>query len=328
MIDLNDVQQFNDLSKKIFQELKKDFIGQEEIVEEVIIALISSGNILLEGVPGVGKTRLVRSLSQLFDLSFVRIQFTPDLMPNDIIGTNLIINENNSNNIFQFKKGPIFNNIILADEINRANAKTQSALLEAMQEHRVSVNGITYKIDEPFFVIATQNPLDLVSTYPLPEAQLDRFMFKLIIKNPNLKEVKEIVNMTQINMHENAQKVCSKEELIKMGEVAKNVFIAKPVLNYALSLCSMANTNKSIKQYLTQGISPRASQALINSSKVLALLKGRYNVSYSDIDHLIYPILRHRLKLSFEAITNNYTPDDIIKLMIDICAKNKNGGNR
>ena len=230
MVTEQSIKKFSEQCKNIFEQIGRDVIGQNEVIEGAIIAMIAGGNVLLEGVPGVGKTRLVRSLGRVFDLPFSRIQFTPDLMPADVTGTNIIVKGEDGNSSFQFQPGPIFSNIILADEINRATPKTQSALLEAMQEHTVTVMGTSRKLEEPFFVLATQNPVEQDGTYPLPEAQMDRFMFKIIVKNPSLDELMEIVNMTQKTMAEVADAACNGEELLEMRAVANAIPDRKSVV--------------------------------------------------------------------------------------------------
>ena len=289
--------------------------------------MISGGNVLLEGVPGVGKTRLVRSLGRVFDLPFSRIQFTPDLMPADVTGTNIIVKDENGNSSFRFQPGPIFSNIILADEINRATPKTQSALLEAMQEHTVTVMGVSRKLAEPFFVLATQNPIEQDGTYPLPEAQMDRFMFKLIVPNPSLDELMQIVDMTQKTMAEVAEAACNGEQLLRMRETANQIPVANDVLRYAMTLTSATHPNsenatEAAKHYVRVGASPRAGQALISAAKVVALIKGRFNVAYSDIDELAKPVLRHRLKLNFEAIAERVSADEIVEMIVAEVKKN------
>lgn len=321
MTEEQDVLQFSEQCKKIFEQVKRDVIGQNDVVEGAVIALIAGGNVLLEGVPGVGKTRLVRSLGRVFDLPFSRIQFTPDLMPADVTGTNIIVQDDKGNSSFRFQRGPVFSNIILADEINRATPKTQSALLEAMQEHSVTVMGVSHRLEEPFFVIATQNPVEQDGTYPLPEAQLDRFMFKLVVPNPNLEEFKQIVTLTQKTMAETAEKACTAEQLLKMRATASEILVAEPVLDYALRICSSTHpdgecASEAAKKYVRLGASPRSGQAMISAAKVMALLNGRYNVSYGDINYLAYPVLRHRLKLNFEAISERITPDDVIRMIL------------
>lgn len=328
MVSEKDVLQFSQECKKIFEQIRRDVVGQNDVVEGTIIAMIAGGNVLLEGVPGVGKTRLVRTLGRVFNLPFSRIQFTPDLMPADVTGTNIVVKDDNGNSSFQFQPGPVFSNIILADEINRATPKTQSALLEAMQEHTVTVMGVSRPLKEPFFVLATQNPIEQDGTYPLPEAQMDRFMFKLIVKNPKLDELMDIVNMTQKTMAEVAESVCSGEELLKMKETANAIPVAEPVMRYAMTLCSATHpdsecASEAAKKYVRLGASPRAGQALISAAKVMALLQGRLNVSYSDLNTLAYPVLRHRMKLNFEAIAEKVSPDEIIGMIIkELCKKN------
>ena len=308
---------FAEKCEKIFTEVKKDIIGQTEVVQSTIIAIIAGGNVLLEGAPGLGKTRLVRSLGNVFDLPFSRIQFTPDLMPADVTGTNIITKDENGNSKFEFQKGPIFSNIVLADEINRATPKTQAALLEAMQEHKVTVMGVSRKLDEPFFVLATQNPIEQDGTYPLPEAQMDRFMFKILVPNPSAEELGQIVTMTQKTMDETASAACNGEELLKMRAVAKTIPIASEVLDYAMAMVASTHASSEIatetaKKYIRDGASPRAAQALITAAKVRALIKGRYNVSFEDINTLAVPVLRHRIKLGFEAVTSKLNADDVV----------------
>ena len=290
-------------------------------MEETVIAMIAGGNVLLEGVPGVGKTRLVRSMGQAFSLPFSRIQFTPDLMPADVTGTTVIEKGEQGQNVLKFQKGPIFSNIILADEINRATPKTQSALLEAMQEHTVTAGGHTFTLDEPFFVLATQNPIEQDGTYPLPEAQMDRFMFKLLMGFPTIPELTAIVNMTQDSMDEHAQAVLTGEDLLAMRATAKEIPITQEVLHYAMKLVSathpeVADSPEYTKQYIRFGASPRAGQALITAGKVRALMAGRYNVSYEDINVLAFQVLRHRIKPSFAAITEKIPTDELIRQLL------------
>jgi MoxR-like ATPase len=327
MVTEKNIEQFGKLCKDIFEQVSRDVIGQKPVIEGTIIAMIAGGNVLLEGVPGVGKTRLVRSLGRVFDLPFSRIQFTPDLMPADVTGTNIIVKDENGNSKFQFQEGPIFSNIVLADEINRATPKTQSALLEAMQEHTVTVMGTSRKLREPFFVLATQNPIEQDGTYPLPEAQMDRFMFKLVVPNPSLDELMQIVDMTQKTMKEVADAVCSVEDLLQMRETANQIPVATEVLKYAMIMTSATHpdsecSSDAAKKYVRVGASPRAGQALISAAKVKALINGRYNVSFSDIDELALPVLRHRLKLNFEAVAARMTADDVVKLIVEEVSKN------
>ena len=326
VVSEKDIEQFGAQCKAIFEQVSRDVIGQKPVVEGTIIAMIAGGNVLLEGVPGVGKTRLVRSLGRVFDLPFSRIQFTPDLMPADVTGTNIIVKDDKGNSKFEFQPGPIFSNIILADEINRATPKTQSALLEAMQEHTVTVMGVSRKLEEPFFVLATQNPIEQDGTYPLPEAQMDRFMFKLIVPNPSLDELMAIVDMTQKTMAEVAECACNAEQLLLMRETANSIPVAEEVLRYAMIMTSATHpdsecSTEAAKKYVRVGASPRAGQALISAAKVKALIKGRFNVAFSDIDELAYPVLRHRIKLNFEAIAERVSADDVIKMIVEEVSK-------
>ena len=321
MEDLEKVKQFSRAISDIKNEIRKDVVGQEEIVDSVITAIIAGGNVLLEGVPGVGKTRLVRSFSKTLSLPFSRIQFTPDLMPSDVTGTNVIEKDAEGKMNTVFRRGPIFANLILADEINRTTPKTQSAMLEVMQEHKVTVGDTTYAMEEPFFVLATENPIEQDGTYPLPEAQMDRFMFKLIMKFPSVEELAAIVNMTQITMAETANAVVDGATILEMRELAKHVPIIDEVLNYAMNL--VANTHPELesspeaaKKYMKYGASPRAAQNFITCAKVRALMNGNYNVSYEDIDALAYPILRHRLKINYNAVNDKLTVEDVIGLIL------------
>ena len=321
MIAEQNIKKFSEQCKNIYEQIGRDVIGQKEVIEGAVIAMISGGNVLLEGVPGVGKTRLVRTLGRVFNLPFSRIQFTPDLMPADVTGTNIIVKDDNGNSKFEFQPGPIFSNIILADEINRATPKTKSALLEAMQEHTVTVMGVSRKLEEPFFVLATQNPIEQDGTYPLPEAQMDRFMFKIIVKNPSLDELLDIVNMTQKTMAEVADAACTGEELLEMRATANAIPVATEVMKYAMMLCSATHpdsecASEAAKKYVRLGASPRAGQALISAAKVKALMNGRFNVSYSDINELALPVLRHRIKLTFEAAAERISADEIINMIV------------
>ena len=315
------VKKFSESISKITDELHKDVVGQDDIIENVIVAIIAGGNVLLEGVPGVGKTRLVRSLGRVLRLPFSRIQFTPDLMPSDVTGTNVIEKDANGNMNTVFRKGPIFANLVLADEINRATPKTQSAMLEVMQEHKVTVAKQTYKLEEPFFVLATENPIEQDGTYPLPEAQMDRFMFKLVVKFPSVEELAGIVNMTQITFEETAEPVVDGKTILEMRELAKSVPVLDEVLNYAVTLVSNTHPELDSKvpsaKYIKYGASPRAAQALITCAKVRALMKGNYNVSYEDINALAGPVLRHRIKINYNAINEKLSVDDVIKMLID-----------
>lgn len=319
--DLGRVKNFGAAIAKTKAELAKDVVGMIDNIDFVLCAIIAGGNVLLEGVPGVGKTRLVRSLGRVLNLPFSRIQFTPDLMPSDVTGTNVIEQDSVGHMSYVFQKGPIFANLVLADEINRATPKTQSAMLEVMQEHKVTVAKQTYVIDEPFFVLATENPIEQDGTYPLPEAQMDRFMFKLLVGFPSKKELTDIVNMTQVTMNETADAVLDGNTILEMRELAKAVPVLDEVLDYAMRLVTSTHpeldgASKTAKTYLKYGASPRAAQALITCAKVRALMQGRYNASFDDINALAYPVLRHRIKLGYNAISEKLSVDDIISKLI------------
>ncbi len=318
---MENAKKFSTQIDKIKNELAKDLVGNEEVVETVIIAIISGGNILLEGVPGVGKTRLVRSLSRVLGLPFSRIQFTPDLMPSDVTGTNIIQKDKDGNLKTVFRKGPIFANLVLADEINRATPKTQSAMLEVMQEHKVTVGRSTHTIAEPFFVLATENPIEQDGTYPLPEAQMDRFMFKSIMKFPGKEKIKSIVTMTQKTMNEIAETVTNGEEILAMRALASSVPIIDDVLDYVATLVEathpeVENPSNTASKYIKYGVSPRAAQALVTAAKVRALMHGNFNVSFADIEALAAPVLRHRIKLNYAALNDKLTADDVIAMLV------------
>ena len=264
------------------QEIAKGIIGQKDVIRQVMLALLAGGNVLLEGMPGLGKTMLVRTISQVCDLSFQRIQFTPDLMPSDVTGTNIIVKEEQKS-AFRFEKGPIFANLVLADEINRATPKTQSALLEAMQEHTVTIGTTSHQLPEPFLVLATQNPIENEGTYPLPEAQLDRFLFKVLVKFPDRQELREIVELTEGNHPPKIAKVMDRV----MATHADN-------------------------PYIREGASPRAAQALIRTARARAFMENRLNVSFEDVKCVALPVLRHRILLSFDAVSEGITEDAVI----------------
>ena len=315
------VIRFHEAIKNVKTELRRDVVGQDEVVDNVLIAIIAGGNVLLEGVPGVAKTRLVRSLSKALKLDFSRIQFTPDLMPSDITGTNVIERTESGSMETSFRPGPIFANLVLADEINRATPKTQAAMLEVMQEHKVTVANKVYPVSEPFFVLATQNPIEQDGTYPLPEAQMDRFFFKLIMNFPSVDELVSIVNMTQITMDETANAVLDGGSILEMRELASKVPVLDEVLEYTARLVAgthpeLDSTSSTAKKYIKYGASPRAAQALITCAKVRALINGNYNVSYDDINALARPVLRHRIKINYTAVNEHLTVDDVIGMLI------------
>ena len=320
-INTEKIKMFSEKIAKIKSELAKDVVGQADIIDGVITAIVAGGNVLLEGVPGVGKTRLVRSLGRVLSLPFSRIQFTPDLMPSDVTGANIVEKDENGRLQTKFRPGPIFANLVLADEINRATPKTQSAMLEVMQEHKVTVGNDTYKLDEPFFVLATENPIEQDGTYPLPEAQMDRFMFKLIMRYPGNEELVDIVKMTQITMQETASAVLNGEQILEMRALASAVPVMDEIIHYAIRVVSNThpaseNASSSAKKYLKYGASPRAAQGIVTCAKVRALMDGRYNVSYEDINALAYPILRHRIKINYTAINDKLTVDQVIGLIV------------
>ena len=307
--------------KECKEEIGKGIIGQKEIIDNVLIAIFSGGNVLLEGMPGLGKTQLVKTISKVLNLKFSRIQFTPDLMPADVVGTNLIVKENDSTK-FKFEEGPVFTNLLLADEINRATPKTQSALLEAMGEKSVTVGKITYNMPKPFMVLATQNPIEQEGTYPLPEAQLDRFQFKVKVDFPSLDELSKIMDLTLGKEEEKINSVLNDKEILEMKEAIKEIPMADAVKEYALKIIlathpEVKEGHELSKKYVEVGASPRAAQGLISGAKVKAVMEGRYNVSFDDIKYIAYPVLRHRIILNFEGITEGITEEYIIEKILD-----------
>ncbi len=294
------------------QEIGKGIIGQKEVIRQVMLAMLAGGNVLLEGMPGLGKTMLVRTISKVLALSFKRIQFTPDLMPSDVTGTNIMVKEEGRSS-FRFEKGPIFANLVLADEINRATPKTQSALLEAMQEHTVTVGTESHKLDEPFLVLATQNPIEQEGTYPLPEAQLDRFLFKILVPFPDKEELRGIVNLTEGTDKPVITSIMSGEELLAARSLVAQIPIADAVMDYILDL--VMATHKE-NPYIREGASPRAAQAIIRTARARAFMEGRFNVAFEDVKSVAYPVLRHRILLSFDAISEGVTEDAIIEQLL------------
>ena len=316
------LEQLVDAKNNFFLEIGKIVIGQKGILDQMLIALLTKGHTLLVGVPGLAKTLLIKSMAEICDLNFKRIQFTPDLMPSDITGTELIdIDPETEQRNFRFYKGPIFGNIILADEINRTPPKTQAALLEAMQEHRVTAGGHSYKLDEPFFVLATQNPIEQEGTYPLPEAQLDRFMFHLNINYPSIEEEVSIVNRTTISNKYDVKKVFSKNSITSFQDLTLRVPIAENVVTYAVKLASSTRPNEEtsdsyVKQWVEWGAGPRASQYLALGAKAKALLDGRPTPSIEDIQSIAPDILRHRVLPNFNAEAEGIKVDDIVNHLI------------
>ena len=311
-------QEFRDRYQRLRAEIGKTIVGQDEVVDSVLIAILAGGHALLEGVPGLGKTLLVRTLSETLSLNFNRIQFTPDLMPADITGTNIVMEEPGGARLFTFQAGPIFANIVLADEINRATPKTQSALLEAMQEHSVTVAGKRHALQEPFFVLATQNPIEQEGTYPLPEAQLDRFLFKILVRFPSLEELSAIVDRTT-GVHESSiQPVLNAGEIKEMQALAREIAIADHVKEYALRIVLGTHPDNdyappSVRRFARYGASPRGAQALVLAAKVHALLDGRYHVAQrEDVDAVAPSALRHRLILNFEGEAEGMTTDRLV----------------
>ncbi len=316
-------EEFRAKFHKVREEIGKAIVGHDEVVDGVLTALFVGGHVLLEGVPGLGKTYLIRSLADALNLEFSRIQFTPDLMPADIIGTNVIVeNKATGSRDFQFQRGPLFGQIVLADEINRATPKTQSAMLEAMQEHTVTVGGTRHLLTEPFFVMATQNPIEQEGTYPLPEAQLDRFFYKLVIEYSTRDELKEILNRTTTGYKPDVQPVMSGEEIIEAQKLVRRIVVAPHVQDYAVRVTMATHPTgefavEGTNRFVRWGASPRGAQAMTLASKVFALLDGRYNVSFADVARATLPVLRHRVLLNFEGEAENVSPDDIIREIVE-----------
>lgn len=319
--DLN-IEQFSQLAQAIEGEVKRVIVGQDDVVRSVIICILAGRHALLEGVPGLGKTMLIRTMADALDLKFSRIQFTPDMQPADITGTDILEDsEDGHSKVRRFQPGPVFANLVLADEINRATPKTQSALLEAMQEKTVTVANRTYKLEPPFFVLATQNPLEMEGTYPLPEAQLDRFMFKVNVAYPTVDELVSIIDRTTGSDIPEAQNVADGRQVISMGNLALNTPVASHVSEYVARLIVATHPDtpdapESVKQFVRYGASPRGAQALIVGGKIHALLEGRFNVSFEDIQAVAPPALRHRLLLSFEGLAEGINPDTIVQDVI------------
>jgi MoxR-like ATPase len=313
---------FRETFESIRSEVAKAIVGQDDIVEGVLVGLAANGHVLLEGMPGLGKTMLVRSLSEALSMSFSRIQFTPDLMPADVTGTNVLAQADGGARTFEFRRGPIFAHIVLADEINRATPKTQSSMLEAMQERAVTVAGKRHQLEEPFLVMATQNPIEQEGTYPLPEAQLDRFFLKLLVPFPTKEELAEIVNRTTGIAEQHLKNVADRDKVLKMRQIAREVPVAPHVLDHALEMVLSCHPTSEqaapvAKRYVRYGPSPRAAQALITAGKIYALLDSRYNVSKDDLHKAAKGALRHRVLLNFEAEADGVTSDRVVEQVLE-----------
>jgi MoxR-like ATPase len=316
-VEMISVDDFHQTAEAIIAEVGKVIVGQDNVVRQVLMCVISGGHALLEGVPGLGKTMLIRTLSDVLDLKFSRIQFTPDLMPADIVGTNIMEESEDGRRYFRFEAGPVFANLVLADEINRATPKTQSALLEAMQEKTVTIANQRYPLDPPFFVLATQNPLEMEGTYPLPEAQLDRFLFKIDVLFPSTDELIEIMSRTTGALVPHALTAADGSRIIAMGELARQVPIVSHLSEYIARLVIATHPDSEtatnmVRQYVRYGASPRAAQAITLGAKVNALLEGRYNVAFEDVQAVAHPSMRHRILLNFEGQAEGIHSDAVI----------------
>lgn len=318
------IERLGNARQKIIDQLAQVIVGQSEVIEELLISLFSRGHCLLEGVPGLAKTLMISTLSRTLNLSFSRIQFTPDLMPADITGTD-VIEENRSTGVrdFRFLEGPVFSNVILADEINRTPPKTQAALLEAMQERQVTVGRTRHKLADPFFVLATQNPIEQEGTYPLPEAQQDRFMFKVFVRYPSFEEEFEVARRTTTTLTDAVDPVMTAEEILELQRIVRQVPVSDHILRYALALVRQTRVREVgvpefVEEQLSWGAGPRAVQFLILGAKARALLQGRTHVTCDDVQALAKPVLRHRLVLSFTAESEGVTPDDIIERIVAV----------
>ncbi len=320
------IEEFSRIAQAVEAEVERVIVGQKEVIRDVLICILAGRHALLEGVPGLGKTQLVRTLADALDLDFSRIQFTPDLMPSDVTGTNIMEDTEEGRKAFRFQQGPIFANLVLADEINRATPKTQSALLEAMQEKTVTISGEMYKLHPPFFVLATQNPIEQEGTYPLPEAQLDRFMFKITVDYPSIDDLVTIIERTTGTHNPQASNVADGAEVVNMGLLALDIPVATHVSRYVAELIVATHPENetapdTARRFLQYGASPRGAQALIMGAKINALLEGRFNVSFDDIEAVALPALRHRLLLNFEGFAEGISPDEVIRDLLKSVAK-------
>ncbi|KML43794.1 MULTISPECIES: AAA family ATPase [Cytobacillus] len=310
-----------DIIARVRDEIQSFIVGQEEVVEQVLWSIFSGGHVLLEGLPGLGKTMLIKTIAEVLDLKFSRIQFTPDIMPSDITGTMLLQPDEAGRQTFSFHKGPIFANIILADEINRATPKTQSALLEAMGEKTVTIMGETKRMEKPFFVLATQNPIDMEGTYPLPEAQTDRFICKVNVAYPTQEELKEIARRTTGVQNTHLNKAAGLNDVVALQELTREILVSEDILDYAVWLITATHPDsedapETVKEYVQYGSGPRGLQSLINMARARALCSGRFHVSIGDLKNVAYPVLRHRLILNFEGEAAGITADSIIEGLI------------
>src|SRR5581483_1014622 len=322
--DLSAIERLKEGYRRITRELSKIIVGQQRVIEELLVAMFARGHCLLVGVPGLAKTLLIRTLSDALNLSFSRIQFTPDLMPSDITGTEVLQEDKNTGQrVFKFLHGPLFSNVILADEVNRTPPKTQAALLEAMQERQVTVGGVRHKLPDPFFVLATQNPIEQEGTYPLPEAQQDRFMFNVFVDYPDEEEEFKIVEMTTTLQQPKVERVLSANDILEMQDIVRKVPVAPYVIRYAMKFTRLTRKDKGdvpqfIRDYVTWGAGPRATQFLVLGAKARAVLHGRYYVSCQDIRAVAAPVLRHRIITNFNAEADGVRPDDIVKRLADM----------
>ncbi len=322
MIDATELeltpQDFTNIAQSIEEEIGRVIVGQREVVHGILICVLAGGHVLLEGVPGLGKTMLIRTLSEVLDVHFSRIQFTPDLMPADITGSNIIVDDHaTGTRRFQFQPGPVFANLVLADEINRATPKTQSALLEAMQERQVTVARERHTLREPFFVMATQNPIEMEGTYPLPEAQVDRFLFKLTIGYPSQAELADIINRTTVREMPHPRRVATGDTVLRMITLARDLPIAQPVVDYVARIVMATHPGSDYSgeasRHVRFGSSPRGAQSIVTAAKIHAMLQGRYNVAFEDVRFVALPALRHRIILNFEAEAEGVSSDSIIR---------------